>query len=1206
MRLFSNSYAVLFFHSCYIDTLESLEKDHGLPKSLENANPENIRVFGLAVYKLMNLQSPLLDTFDIRSIGDCLQDLISHQREILEIPLDKMVILLECIHEELGINLIENESIKEGSFKEESFNEEPFKEESFNEESFNEEPFKEESFNEEPFKEESFNEESFKEESFNEESFNEESFNEESLNQDYGSETVIEEEREECPSESLSNLTSESDEKDVSIHETIEKPQVEEEEKSVYESDGEEQSFEETEIHQNLQTITGALKDLNSTVISSLQSTIAGNISASNMLKDLCTGLEGNSETQGNQVVLASSSQVPQLDMLSLLNMSFTSLQDYLTGFNRQFQAYLHQVDRKDHHYATVTAQSLQRLKNLEESMTKFFQNEIAFKGELVQQLQELTENFCSKVYVMSTKIQLALQSKMLQIEEYHLERERTKREYERKLLSMEKSLEIEIQKRQKERIAIEKQNETMNDDTMHSIFDSVKQMIESKMQFLLESNNARVKSLSEKIDCLIPSVPESMEGIESSERPTSPVFEIINQSNDLLKTINELRTFYDSELKQQLQNSMKSAMVYQGQVAGLNALVQKLQNECNESQQQKSWLEQGQEKLREEINELTESLKLQMEKNQLQTSNHQTEFEKMIKKESALKETVATLQNNLKQTKYEMLQIEQSLIETKALLAVERSEKNNEIEQILQRLKEEQKVLIETTETRINSLLREKEETNAALNGAKSSLNMLQGEFDHLKELQKGYENEILSLKDQLSMCKTSMERIASDKEAIIVGLQRHIETEALTTKKLLEAKDERCENLSSQIESLRKKAFSIYPCDENVDIQECMLIIEKNYNDLKAADEQNKLKLAELEEFLERKVAAEKEKTEEYDSEIQAIKARHGRSILNLKEEHNMALQKLKTDYETDIKKKNEDHERSIKLVNEEQEQKIKELKGYYQREISVMKADQEKNMNALIEENEQKIKALSEENRDRLKVLIEENDRKLEVLTQESNDIEKNEKPGKPPIFPKSVTLPKSQVFNVENKENIPIPKGDNVDVDREVMKELDRKLSKNPGKRTLVNDPSEAKRLRQCFEYTGVLVSFSGFSDAEKRSKMMSILSKLGVPIYNKDRYNNKVTHVITPKRNPSIKFICAAISGKWIMSEAWVYECERLQKLVDEQPFGVKYTENPLKDKRIYLTSEFHQECASKPTRLDYCQMIMQVRIRRSCYKGCGM
>lgn len=49
------------------------------------------------------------------------------------------------------------------------------------------------------------------------------------------------------------------------------------------------------------------------------------------------------------------------------------------------------------------------------------------------------------------------------------------------------------------------------------------------------------------------------------------------------------------------------------------------------------------------------------------------------------------------------------------------------------------------------------------------------------------------------------------------------------------------------------------------------------------------------------------------------------------------------------------------------------------------------------------------------------------------------------------------------------------------------------------------------------------------------------------------YSPQCTHIITPSLAGSPKCLAAIVSGKWLLKESWLRECEKQGQFVDEKP-----------------------------------------------------
>ena len=56
----------------------------------------------------------------------------------------------------------------------------------------------------------------------------------------------------------------------------------------------------------------------------------------------------------------------------------------------------------------------------------------------------------------------------------------------------------------------------------------------------------------------------------------------------------------------------------------------------------------------------------------------------------------------------------------------------------------------------------------------------------------------------------------------------------------------------------------------------------------------------------------------------------------------------------------------------------------------------------------------------------------------------------------------------------------------------------------------------------------------------------------------------------------MKYMIAALTGRWIVNVEWLLQCEAQSTRVNEEDYGVRLEVSPLKGKRIAITKAFSE------------------------------
>lgn len=66
----------------------------------------------------------------------------------------------------------------------------------------------------------------------------------------------------------------------------------------------------------------------------------------------------------------------------------------------------------------------------------------------------------------------------------------------------------------------------------------------------------------------------------------------------------------------------------------------------------------------------------------------------------------------------------------------------------------------------------------------------------------------------------------------------------------------------------------------------------------------------------------------------------------------------------------------------------------------------------------------------------------------------------------------------------------------------------------------------------------------------------------------------VTHVIAPPEARTVAVLVAALTGVWVLPPEWGMECVKRGRWVPESQFGFKRSENPIQQRKVFLSNHF--------------------------------
>lgn len=130
----------------------------------------------------------------------------------------------------------------------------------------------------------------------------------------------------------------------------------------------------------------------------------------------------------------------------------------------------------------------------------------------------------------------------------------------------------------------------------------------------------------------------------------------------------------------------------------------------------------------------------------------------------------------------------------------------------------------------------------------------------------------------------------------------------------------------------------------------------------------------------------------------------------------------------------------------------------------------------------------------------------------------------------------------------------------------------------------------------------VVMLSGFKDgvpgnrytnAAKADAARVVAALSGtVSLEHADRFDVRVSHVVSPPSARTLKTLAAAVTGKWIVGISWIQESQRANVWVSEAPHGRRGDGDRLLNKNVYCSPQF-QDGADKANRMHHARQLVE-------------
>lgn len=566
----------------------------------------------------------------------------------------------------------------------------------------------------------------------------------------------------------------------------------------------------------------------------------------------------------------------------------------------------------------------------------------------------------------------------------------------------------------------------------------------------------------------------------------------------------------------------------------------------------------------------------------QLQIEMTNDEIKEKSKQNSNLLNSIENYTIEIKKMSHEVTNREEEVKHLKEIIHRDSQLYNNHLEQmkLLESQNNDLKHQLETKSHELDHVIKSQDQTlNFKLEEEVRKYKELEFEYqnkvNHLNSLNieiSGLKNEIENLKNELT--QKNHEKIESDK--LIAELKNHLD-ESIQKEQVL----------GQEIQSLGR-------------INETLLHTITN------TEENFKKSIEELKSY--------KEEHDKFLSEYKTLKQKADHLEITLQEkEHNLQknfeekdhlIENLKNEmiHLQDSYDKIKSIENELKETIEEKNEKISNVQSQYQKLLEEFDNEKEK-LKLNQEESNKTIESMKIEI-EYSKSSISIKDQYIHELKEKIEHLEKveeklktiQEEKSKQNLFvselnSKNLNLEEKCKEFLHEKESL----NQQVKILKEELKSLHEKMEEihksqkdenhNESKKRKYDEEQgiPVKKIKS-EEEKKVIINFSGFKDGSNYSMQMKdqltgYVKELNgfVLTDEREKYDDSITHLVSPSHVRTLKTLAAAVKKKWVVSPEWVEKCWKEKSFVDESNFGFKRNDDIFKNKKCYLTPEFKKE-----------------------------